>query len=205
MTEPHTYDYLIDTYASEQIKTITVWATFSDENWRRRPSDSDDRGRTAEEHFMHQCISENTWFANMLEIQVDADPLPATHTILDFMRTYAHAAQSRQAQLQSKTAEWWQQSVTFFDVPRSRAWVLLRRLTHSAHHRGQLTSMIRAWGLTLYSTYGPTADTGGLAPKGGKTRYAFASIEEAIAAVEQGRRIGDDESLPYTQRTEKPS
>ena len=59
----------------------------------------------------------------------------------------------------------------FFDVERSRAWVLTRRMTHSAHHRGQLTVYFRLWGLPLYSTYGPTADTGGLAKNGATVVY----------------------------------
>ena len=39
---------------------------------------------------------------------------------------------------------------------------MLRRLTHSAHHRAQLIVYLRLLGRPVYSTYGPTADTGGL-------------------------------------------
>jgi hypothetical protein len=40
--------------------------------------------------------------------------------------------------------------------------VMTRRLTHTSHHRGQQMAMLRMLGRTLHSTYGPTADTGGL-------------------------------------------
>jgi DinB family protein len=56
-------------------------------------------------------------------------------------------------------------------VPRSRAWVLTRRFTHSAHHRGQLMVYLRLWGQAVYSTYGPTADTGGLFQNGARVIY----------------------------------
>ena len=85
----------------------------------------------------------------------------------------------------------------FFDVTRSRAWVLLRRLTHSAHHRGQLTAYIRLWGQPLFSTYGPTADTGGLAKDGATVVYRYDSIEDLLA--HDGR--AGDRALPGVGRT----
>ena len=51
--------------------------------------------------------------------------------------------------------------------------MLTRRFTHSAHHRGQLTVYIRLWGQPLYSTYGPTADTGGLFQNGARVIYRY--------------------------------
>src|SRR5450759_2823379 len=67
------------------------------------------------------------------------------------------------------------------EVPRSRAWVLTRRFTHTAHHRGQLTACIRAWGRPLYSTYGPTADTGGLPKNGARVIYPSAMGEAVLS------------------------
>jgi hypothetical protein len=55
--------------------------------------------------------------------------------------------------------------------------VLTRRLTHSAHHRGQLTAYLRLWGQALYSTYGPTADTGGLFQNGARVIYRYGGDE----------------------------
>jgi DinB family len=55
---------------------------------------------------------------------------------------------------------WWEMPASFFDTSRSRAWITLRRVTHSAHHRGQQTALLRMLGRDLHSVYGPTADTG---------------------------------------------
>jgi hypothetical protein len=49
--------------------------------------------------------------------------------------------------------------------------VLTRRISHSAHHRDQLTVYLRLWEQPLYSTYGPTADTGGLPINGARVVY----------------------------------
>ena len=69
----------------------------------------------------------------------------------------------------------------FFDVQRSRAWVMVRRMTHTSHHRGQLMAMLRMLGRELHSNYGPTADTGGLMQNHAPTIYAYGSLEELLA------------------------
>ena len=179
--------------------------SFHEDTWQRRPAADDPRGRTAEEHFMHQCVSEDTWCKNMLGIDLAKPPLPPEdQSIAGFMAWYSSATAERLAVLRGKADAWWLAETNFFDVPRNHAWIMLRRLTHSAHHRGQLTAMLRAWGATLHSTYGPTADTGGLAPKGGQTKYAFTDIDAAISAVTAGATIASAESAPFTQLTEKP-
>jgi hypothetical protein len=65
-------------------------------------------------------------------------------------------------------------------VSRSRAWILTRRVVHSAHHRAQLQTCLRAWGVALYSTYGPSADTGGLAVNGARVIYRYPSAEAIL-------------------------
>ena len=92
----------------------------------------------------------------------------------------------RLAQLQREPDEWFEADTQFFEVARSRAWVLTRRLTHSAHHRGQLTAYLRLWGLPLYSTYGPTADTGGLPAHQAAVIYRYGSVEELLRAEALG-------------------
>jgi len=48
---------------------------------------------------------------------------------------------------------------------------MVRRIAHTAHHRGQQMAMLRMLGREVYSTYGPTADTDGkviyASPEGG--------------------------------------
>lgn len=185
-TVSSTYAFLVDTYRTETLKTLSVWAHLSAEHWQRRPAFGDPRGRTPLEQCMHQCLSEDTWFRTMLGIDVWEPALPAGQTAADFIQHYARCAAVRADALASRGDDWWSTTTAFFEVPRSRGWILVRRLNHSAHHRGQLTAMLRAWGVALYSTYGPTADTGGLAPAGGQTRYAFADEQTLLAHVAQG-------------------
>ena len=182
------FSFIHETYETEILKTISVWGSFTLANWRKRPSAEDSRGRTAEEHFMHQCVSEDTWFKNMLGVDLGRPALPEPEpSIAVFMRHYSTAARQRCAILAEKSDAWWLHETAFFDVPRNRAWIMLRRLTHSAHHRGQLTSMLRSWGLTLFSTYGPTADTGGLAPFGGKTLMPSMVLMRPLPRLKQAK------------------
>ena len=108
---------------------------------------------------------------SMLDIQTSLPALPAEETRYGFLSHYAKASAARLEHLVGRSVEWWGGTTRFFSVERSRAWVMLRRLTHSAHHRGQLTVYLRLLGKRLYSTYGPTADTGGLAVNGARVIY----------------------------------
>jgi uncharacterized damage-inducible protein DinB len=172
------YTFLVDTYRTERLKTLSVWSQIPVDRmtWRPEP-----RARTPHEHMVHQCVSEDTWMANMLGIRVSRAPLPATETRAAFLEHYAACSGERLAQLDARPDEWFEQVTAFFDVTRTRAWVMTRRLTHSAHHRGQLTVYLRLWGESLYSTYGPTADTGGLFQNDAEVIYRYPSIEELLA------------------------
>jgi hypothetical protein len=122
----------------------------------------------------------------MLDVVVDRPALPPEETRLAFLEHYAMCSADRLAVLAGRPDEWFEQPTQFFDVVRSRAWVLTRRFTHSAHHRGQLTMYLRSWGQALYSTYGPTADTGGLARDGAKVIYRYASVDELLKSERSG-------------------
>ena len=102
------------------------------------------------------------------------------------MEHYAAASEERLAALAVKPDEWFEEPTTFFEVTRSRAWVMTRRLTHSSHHRGQLTVYLRLFEQALYSTYGPTADTGGLFQTHAPVIYRYPSIEELLEAERAG-------------------
>ena len=97
----------------------------------------------------------------MLGIDVAAPPLPAEETRRGFVLQYGTDSLKRLDVLKSKTDDaWWEDEVDFFDVKRSRAWVLVRRIAHTSHHRGQQMAMLRMLNREVYSVYGPTADTG---------------------------------------------
>src|SRR5581483_11527137 len=167
------YRFLVDTYETEILKVLSVWSMFEDGDLKRRPG-NDGRGRSPLEHMVHQCVSENLWFSNMLGIDVTECPLPAEETRLGFLRQYAHDASRRKSMLAQKPDDWWEEDAAFFEVRRSRAWIVTRRLTHTAHHRGQQTALLRMLGRDLHSTYGPTADTGGLMANHAPVIYAYA-------------------------------
>lgn len=171
------YDFLVDTYRTERLKTLSVWSQVPDAQLGFRP---EPRARTPLEHMVHQCLSEDAWMQSMLGITTSRPALPVDETRLAFLEHYAACSAERLAALEAAADTWFEEETMFFDVSRMRAWVLARRFTHSAHHRGQLTVYLRLWGDALYSTYGPTADTGGLAKTGGRVIYRYASAEDLL-------------------------
>jgi uncharacterized damage-inducible protein DinB len=174
------YGFLVDTYATERLKTLSVWSHFTDADlgFRVEP-----RARTPREQMVHQCVSEDTWMQRMLGIDVGLPALPEREDCRGFLEQYAAASERRLERLGAQPPEWFAGETRFFDVVRSRAWVLTRRIAHSAHHRGQLTAYLRMLGRDLYSTYGPTADTGGLFQQGAPVIYRYRSAEELLAAA----------------------
>jgi uncharacterized damage-inducible protein DinB len=180
------YDFLIETYETERVKVLSVWSQFKDEDLPVRPRAGDPRGRSVHEQMVHQCVSEDLWFRNMLGIDVGAPPLPQRETRIEFIRRYAEDSGTRLGVLRQKAEHWWEESTTFFDVRRSRAWVMTRRLTHTSHHRGQQMAMLRMLGRDLHSTYGPTADTGGLMQHHAPTIYAYPNVDALLVAEEGG-------------------
>jgi uncharacterized damage-inducible protein DinB len=181
------YQFLIDTYQTEIEKVLSVWSQFHDDDLNQRPRVDDPRGRNAREQFQHQCVSEHGWFASMFGI--DAGPaLPEDRSRLDFIRHYAEVAMKRLGQLETCDDAWWETPARFFGEPRPRTWIMVRRIAHTAHHRGQQTILLRQLGRALHSTYGPTADTGGLAANGGTVMYPYPSITALIAGEENGGR-----------------
>ena len=199
------YEFLIDTFETERLKTLSVWAQFGDHDLRIRPHETDDRGRNLHEQMVHQCMSENLWFCKILGIDVGAPPLPEQETRAGFVERYAADAGARVEALRQQSAAWWEEPVAFFEVGRSRAWVMTRRIAHSAHHRGQLTYMLRQLGRTLHSTYGPTADTGGLPADDAPTIYAYPDVDAVLEATAQGLTPANLPGPPSKPVTERPA
>jgi len=176
------YDFLLDSFETERIKTLSVWSQFTDSDMNFRP---EPRARTPHEHMVHQCVSEDTWMRTMLDIDLGVPPLPTQEDRLNFLTTYAAASEKRLSSLRTKPESWFEESTKFFAVERSRAWVLVRRVAHTAHHRGQLTAYLRLLGRELYSTYGPTADTGGLFQNQAPVIYRYSDVTTLLESEEQ--------------------
>jgi len=198
------YQFLVDTYATEILKVLSVWATAADADLDVRPRAGDRRGRTLREHMIHQCQSEHGWFTSMFAIEAPGEVLPEESTRLAFASHYATAAEFRRACLAEQEDAWWETEVAFFEVKRPRTWVMVRRIAHTAHHRGQQTALLRQRGCFLHSTYGPTADTGGLAKDKPPVIYAYPDAPALLA----GEAFGGDKAPlpPPVQRpvTERP-
>ncbi len=184
------YDFLVETYGTERIKTLSVWSQFDDKEMEFRP---EDRARTPHEHMVHQCVSEDYWMKNMLAIDANEPALPSIESKLEFIKWYAKLSEIRLEHLRTKSDEWFEEETKFFELLRNRTWILTRRIVHTAHHRGQLTAYLRILGKDLYSTYGPSADTGGLPKNKAAVIYRYESIDEMILAEEKG---GARPSLP---------
>jgi uncharacterized damage-inducible protein DinB len=202
------YEFLIESYSAERVKVLSVWSEFKEEDLPVRPNPRDPRGRSVHEQMVHQCVSEDLWFRNMLGIDVGAPPLPDQETRIAFIRRYAEQSGTRLAMLRQTDERWWEEATRFFDVERSRAWVMTRRLTHTSHHRGQQMAMLRMLGRDLHSNYGPTADTGGLMQNHAPTIYAYPDLDAILTGEERG---GEKCALPgargkvVTERPLQPS
>lgn len=200
-----TYEFLVETYETERLKTLGVWSMFRDSDLPARPHPTDRRGRSVHEHMVHQCVSENLWFKNMFGIDLGTPPLPTQETRIEFMRRYAEDSGRRAKILAEKDDAWWSAPVAFFDVARPRAWIMVRRIAHTAHHRGQQTALLRVLGRDLHSTYGPTADTGGLMVNGAPTIYAYRDLDRLLEDAAEGTHKSALPGPGAKPPTERPS
>jgi len=197
------YQFLVDTYATERLKVLSVWSMFRDEDLTVRPHATDVRGRSVREQMVHQSVSEDLWFRSMPGIEVDT-ALPERETRPDFIRRYAATSSQRLNALHAQPESWWESETTFFDTTRSRAWIVVRRIAHTSHHRGQQMALLRMLNRDLHSNYGPTSDTGGLMQNAAPVIYAYPDAE----ALLEGERAGGRKTvLPGpgdTPSTERP-
>lgn len=97
------YDFLIDTYDTERIKTLSVWSMFMGEDLRIRPHPLGKSDRNPLEHMVHQCLGEAKWFHNMFGIDVSAASLPEKETRLEFIKKYAEDSGKRLNVLKAKS------------------------------------------------------------------------------------------------------
>jgi uncharacterized damage-inducible protein DinB len=151
------FQHLLDTYASETNKVISVWRCFSGADLSFRPHP---RSKTVVEIMKHQLLSERRFFGEFMGVPERSvgEVLPPHETPEDYVKRMQDLAEPRLSYLSKQSEGWWLQSVPFFDVIRERIWIFWRRLLHTCHHRTQLTVYLRLMNKTVPSTYGPTAD-----------------------------------------------
>jgi uncharacterized damage-inducible protein DinB len=154
------FQHLLDTYASETSKVISVWREFRPEDMGFRSSE---RSSTVQEIMKHQLLSERRFFAEFIGLPGEPEPanlLPKEDelTPLGFCARNEALCRPRLQRLAGCNQEWWLEVVPFFDVQRQRIWIFWRRVLHTAHHRTQLSGYLRLLGRRVPSSYGPTAD-----------------------------------------------
>ena len=151
------FQHLLNTYASETNKVVSIWREFKSAELPFRPHP---RSSTVEDIFKHQLLSERRFFGEFLGVPEPppAQVPPVGQTPEDFIARMRELALPRMSFLASQSEKWWLEVVPFFDVRRERIWVFWRRVLHTAHHRTQLTFYLRLLGKDVPSTYGPTAD-----------------------------------------------
>src|SRR5437667_10895150 len=125
------YGFLLDTYETEILKIVGIWSAFPKSAIDFRPHPN---SRCVIEQFEHQVQSEGRWMRTMLGIDT-GDPNPSERTRLGFIEKYKTDATRRLEIMRRKDEQWWSETTKFFDVLRSRSWVVTRRISHSSHHR----------------------------------------------------------------------
>jgi uncharacterized damage-inducible protein DinB len=152
-----TWQHVLDTYASETNKVVSVWTAFADVDLAWKPHD---RSSSIADVFRHQLLSERRFFAEFLDVPEPTarEVLPPEITVEACTHRLIELARPRLAFLAQQTAEWWLARTPFFDVERERIWIFWRRVLHTAHHRTQLTVCLRLLDRAVPATYGPTAD-----------------------------------------------
>ncbi len=152
------FQHLLDTYASETSKVITVWRHFGPADMPFKPAE---RSSTVQDIMKHQLLSERRFFAEFIGLPGEPEAtalLPQELAPQAFCRRNEELCKPRLARMAGADEKWWLEVVPFFDVQRQRIWVFWRRVLHTAHHRTQLSGYLRLLGKPVPSSYGPTAD-----------------------------------------------
>jgi uncharacterized damage-inducible protein DinB len=152
------FQHLLDTYASETSKVISVWREFAPQDMNFKPAD---RSSSVLDIMKHQLLSERRFFAEFIGLPAEPEPaalMPQELTPQGFCRRNEELCTPRLERMAGREQAWWLEVVPFFDVRRERIWVFWRRVLHTAHHRTQLSVYLRMLGKRVVSNYGPTAD-----------------------------------------------
>jgi len=152
------FQHLLDTYASETNKVVSVWRLFAPGDMGFKAAE---RLSSVLEIMKHQLLSERRFFAEFIGLGGEPEAaalIPTELTPAGFCRRNEELCRPRLERLAGRDQKWWLEVVPFFDVERQRIWVFWRRLLHTAHHRTQLSVYLRLLGKPVPSNYGPTAD-----------------------------------------------
>ncbi len=155
------FQHVLQTYASETNKTVSVWRAVPGALLDFRPYEKTNSIRTI---LVHQLLSERRFFAQFVGLaEPPAEDLlppgdkPAVQAYVD---QYIGLAKRRLPQFAQGTAGWWLEQRDFFGgLKRERIWIFWRRVLHTCHHRTQVQTWLRLAGHEpVPAIYGPSGD-----------------------------------------------
>jgi uncharacterized damage-inducible protein DinB len=151
------FQHLLDTYASETDKVVSVWRCFDSADFSFRPHP---KSSTVLDVMKHQLLSERRFFGEFVGTPEPApsEILPQETSVTTYTGRLTELARPRLDFFARQTKDWWLENVPFFGLQRQRIWVFWRRVLHTCHHRTQLTDCLRLLEKPVPSVYGPTAD-----------------------------------------------
>jgi uncharacterized damage-inducible protein DinB len=155
-----TFRHVVQTYASEANKTVSVGRAVPDDLLDFKPHEKVNTIRTI---LVHQLLSERRFFAQFVgteEPPVEELLPPGEKRVVQaYIDKYVGLVQRRLPQLARGTAAWWLEGRPFFGgLERERIWVFWRRVLHTCHHRTQVQTWLRLAGQHVPAIYGPSGD-----------------------------------------------
>ena len=155
-----TFQHVLQTYASETNKTVSMWRAVSDRLLDFKPHE---QTNTIRNIMAHQLLSERRFFAQF--VGTEEPPVEELLPPADKLTAAAHIdkliwlAKRRMPQLAKGTVAWWLESRPFFNgLQRQRIWIFWRRVLHTCHHRTQVQTWLRLAGQHVPAIYGPSGD-----------------------------------------------
>ena len=154
------FQHVLQTYASETNKTVSIWLAVTDRLLDFKPHEKTNAIRTI---MTHELLSEQRFFAQFVgtdeplveELLPDGDEA----IVAAFVEKYVWLAKQRLPQLAKGTVAWWLESRPFFDgLQRQRIWIFWRRVLHTCHHRTQVQTWLRLAGQHVPAIYGPSGE-----------------------------------------------
>src|SRR5262245_40707997 len=155
------FQHVLQTYASEANKTVSVWRAVPDELLDFKPHEKTNPIRTI---LAHQLLSERRFFAQFVGTEEPPveELLPSGEKPVApaYIEKYLGLVKHRLPQLAQGLAAWRRESLPFFcGLQRERIWVFWRRVLHTCHHRTQVQTWLRLAGHEpVPAIYGPSGD-----------------------------------------------
>lgn len=155
-------DYFAGLIEQESASTAKVLAAVPDTGRDYKP---DEKSRTAWELATHLATAD-IWFLDSVingaftfDADADKQATASFNNTADVVAYYKRELPVRLTQLRALPAEKLAESVDFFGMMKQPGAAYLGLANnHSIHHRGQLTSYLRAMGSKVPSIYGGSAD-----------------------------------------------